>query len=81
MASVDAVLSNGLDLRSAANSTKVVEGEAFEFDAVNNTLFISFTGVKTGRRKPEPAFTVRIELVTSPIPVEEAAASSTEEQS
>ena len=53
------------------NTTKVVEGEALEFQAVNNTLFISFTANKERRKDPDPFFSVRIALVTDVIPEED----------
>ena len=44
----------------------------FGFNATNNRLFISFTGNKIRKKRdPDPAFTVRVALVTSPIPEED----------
>ena len=71
LASVDAVLSTGPNLRSASNSTVVGAGQAFQYDALGNQLFVSFTANKSKKKYPDPSFTVRIALVTTPIPEED----------
>ena len=45
-----------------------------QYNAPGNQVFISFTANKAKRKHPDPAFTVRIRLLTIPIPEEDRVA-------
>ena len=45
-----------------------------QYKAPGNQLFISFTANKAKRKHPDPSFTVRIRLLTIPIPEEDIVA-------
>ena len=71
LVSVVAVLGNGPNLGAASNTTRVEEGQTFQYNATGNQLFVSFTAEKAKKKHPDPSFSVRIRLLTIPIPEED----------